>query len=346
MFLLARSGDATPPTQQALGEALGIDKSNVARLCGKMERQGHITQMPVADRRTRAPAGVDDARAASRAGARRSQPAALRACPCGRTSRARGTRCSQRSKRSTARSQPSEPTIETRSVSHESSRPSHCIAADAIRRLSVDAGAPGPSSTDRRERCTARRLPAADVRSLRRTEAQQALDAMDTRAPVPLIPRMAHHQKQNMRDHLVAVQEIVTAMATDDFAAIERAAGRIGFSEQMGQMCTHMGAGAPGFTDLALGFHHSADAIAAAARQGDRVAVTRALGSTLQTCTGCHAAFRQSVVDEASWDRVTSTPPPTGAWSVAAAGRVTLARPPRRASTAWSGSGPRRRAAA
>lgn len=45
MFLLARSGDATPPTQQALGEALGIDKSNVARLCGKMERQGHITQI-------------------------------------------------------------------------------------------------------------------------------------------------------------------------------------------------------------------------------------------------------------------------------------------------------------
>lgn len=43
MFLLTRSPDA-PPTQQALGEALGIDKSNVARLCGKMERQGHLTQ--------------------------------------------------------------------------------------------------------------------------------------------------------------------------------------------------------------------------------------------------------------------------------------------------------------
>lgn len=141
--------------------------------------------------------------------------------------------------------------------------------------------------------------------------AQQELDAMDRRAPVPLLPRMAHHQKQNMRDHLVAVQEIVTAMATDDFEAIERAAGRLGFSEQMGQMCTHMGAGAPGFTDLALNFHHTADSIAAAARQGDRMAVTRALGSTLQTCTSCHAAYRQSVVDEEAWSRATSTPPPT-----------------------------------
>lgn len=138
--------------------------------------------------------------------------------------------------------------------------------------------------------------------------AQQALDTMDTRAPVPLLPRMAHHQKQNMRDHLVAVQEVVTAMTTDDFAAIERAAARIGFSEQMGQTCTHMGAGAPGFTELALNFHHTADAIAAAARQGDRVAVTAALGTTLQTCTSCHAAFRQSVVDDAAWDRLASMP--------------------------------------
>lgn len=153
--------------------------------------------------------------------------------------------------------------------------------------------------------------PAAAAAEVCAAEAQQALDAMDTRAPVPLLPRMAHHQKQNMRDHLVVVQEIVTAMATDDFAAIERAAGRIGFSEQMGQMCTHMGAGAPGFTDLALTFHHTADTISAAAREADRAAVTRALASTLQTCTGCHAAFRQSVVDEETWGRVTASPPPT-----------------------------------
>jgi hypothetical protein len=93
--------------------------------------------------------------------------------------------------------------------------------------------------------------------------AADALDRMDTRAPVPLLPMMANHQKQNMRDHLVAVQEIVAAIATDDFAGVERAAGRIGFSEQMGQMCTHMGAGAPGFTKQAINFHHTADRIGA-----------------------------------------------------------------------------------
>jgi hypothetical protein len=144
------------------------------------------------------------------------------------------------------------------------------------------------------------------------SEAQQALDRLDTRVAVPLLPMMANHQKQNMRDHLLAVQEIVLAAGSDDFAGVERAAGRMGYSEQMGQMCTHMGAGAPGFTEQALNFHHTADTITTAARQRDRAAVMRALGSTLQTCTGCHAVFKQSVVDEATWNRLTAMPAPAG----------------------------------
>jgi cytochrome c556 len=141
--------------------------------------------------------------------------------------------------------------------------------------------------------------------------ATDALDRMDTRAPVPLLPMMANHQKQNMRDHLAAVQEIVAAIATDDFAGVERAAGRIGFSEQMGQMCTHMGAGAPGFTEQALDFHHTADRIGAAARDRDRARVLTELGATLQTCNSCHAAWKQQVVDEPTWARLTSSAPPT-----------------------------------
>lgn len=143
------------------------------------------------------------------------------------------------------------------------------------------------------------------------SSAADALDRMDTRTPVPLLPMMANHQKQNMRDHLVAVQEIVTALASDDYPAIERAAGRIGFSEQMGQMCTHMGAGAPGFTEQALNFHHTADRITAAAHDRDRARVLTELGATLQTCTSCHAAWKQQVVDEPTWQRLTSAAPPT-----------------------------------
>jgi Cytochrome C' len=138
------------------------------------------------------------------------------------------------------------------------------------------------------------------------------LDDMDTRAPVPLVPMMANHQKQNMRDHLLAVQEITTALATKDFAAIEKSSARIGYSEQMGQMCTHMGAGAPGFTDAAVEFHHTADTIADAAKKQDADAVLSALNRTLATCTSCHAKFKQRVVDEATWSSLTQQKVPSG----------------------------------
>lgn len=125
---------------------------------------------------------------------------------------------------------------------------------------------------------------------------QVALDALDPRAPVPLLPMMAIHQKQNMRDHLLAVQEIVSAMATKDFGAIEKSASRLGSSEQMLRMCNHMGAGAPGFAERALSFHQTADKIGHAARKHDSNAIITALSETLAVCTSCHAAFKQKVV--------------------------------------------------
>lgn len=128
------------------------------------------------------------------------------------------------------------------------------------------------------------------------TLAVDALDRLDARAPVPLLPMMAHHQKQNMRDHLLVVQEVVAAIAKADYPAIEQSAKRMGYSQQMGQMCTHMGAGAPGFSDRAIAFHHTADSIGEAARQRDMSAVLAALNETLSACTSCHAAFKQRVV--------------------------------------------------
>lgn len=131
-------------------------------------------------------------------------------------------------------------------------------------------------------------------------------DRLDTRTPLPLLPAMAEHQKQNMRDHLLAVQQIVAALASDDFAAAERAAARIGYSEQMGTMCTHIGAGAAGFAEQAIAFHRSADRIADAARAHDRTRTLAALGTTLAACTACHATWKQEVVDEATWQRLTA----------------------------------------
>ncbi len=128
----------------------------------------------------------------------------------------------------------------------------------------------------------------------------------DTRQPLPLLAMMAAHQKQNMRDHLAAVQAIVAALARDDMDGVAKAVSRIGHSEAMGRMCEHMGAAAPGFTPMALHFHRTADTIAESARRGDRAGVLSALDRTLQTCVGCHAAYRQEIVDEETWNRLTT----------------------------------------
>lgn len=143
------------------------------------------------------------------------------------------------------------------------------------------------------------------------TPAATSADSLDARAPVPLLPMMANHQKQSMRDHLKAVEEIVGAIASDDFAGVEKAAGRIGFSQQMGKMCTHMGSGAPGFTEQAIAFHHTADQIVEAARSRDRAQVLTTLSNTLQACTSCHAAWKQQIVDENTWQRLTASTAPT-----------------------------------
>jgi DNA-binding MarR family transcriptional regulator len=47
-YLLERRGGG-PISQQALGAALGIDKSNVARLCARMESLGHLEQQVAPD---------------------------------------------------------------------------------------------------------------------------------------------------------------------------------------------------------------------------------------------------------------------------------------------------------
>lgn len=44
MVLLAREREGGETTQSDLGEQLSIDKSNIARLCSKLQRDGHATQ--------------------------------------------------------------------------------------------------------------------------------------------------------------------------------------------------------------------------------------------------------------------------------------------------------------
>jgi hypothetical protein len=128
------------------------------------------------------------------------------------------------------------------------------------------------------------------------------LNSLDTRRPVPLQPMMAWHQKQNMQDHLVAIQRITDALSRSDWTGVSQAAAMIGSSPEMQQTCQHMGAGADGFTELALAFHQTADKIKEAASTQNPQAVLQATSETLQSCIGCHAAYRQEIVDAKTWE--------------------------------------------
>jgi len=141
----------------------------------------------------------------------------------------------------------------------------------------------------------------------------QQLAALDGRRPVPLLPMMANHQKQNMRDHLVSIQEIIAALAARDYAAVQKAASRIESSPQTAMMCSHMGAGAVGFTEQGTLFHQTADQIGAAAAKEDFEGTLQAVSQTLKTCTTCHATYQQDVVDQASWEAATQMKAPTHA---------------------------------
>lgn len=134
-----------------------------------------------------------------------------------------------------------------------------------------------------------------------------ALNELDPRRPVPLQPMMAWHQKQNMQDHLQAIQQIAGGAAREDWAAIEAASARIEPSPQMNQMCEHMGAGADGFTELALEFHRRATQIGEAARNKDGKGVLAATAHTLAACTQCHSTYRQEVVGAATWEARTGS---------------------------------------
>ncbi|MGK0359654.1 MAG: L-amino acid N-acyltransferase YncA [Bradymonadia bacterium] len=152
--------------------------------------------------------------------------------------------------------------------------------------------------------------PAASQPAKSYDHAADALAALDPRKPVALIPMMAWHQKQNMQQHLQAIERIIAGAAAGKWGAVMLAARTIESSPEMQQMCHHMGKGAEGFTALALDFHKRADAIRPAAKKKDLKAVLAATANTLNACNGCHSAFRQDVVDSATWQERTGSPAP------------------------------------
>jgi len=116
---------------------------------------------------------------------------------------------------------------------------------------------------------------------------------MDERISLNLSPEMKQQQLQNMRSHVAAVQAIVGHLANNEFdLAAEVAHSKLGLTEEMKMMCTHMSDNKD-FAKLGLAFHQSADQLGDTLKTKDMKKSLDALHTTMNYCVQCHATFRQ-----------------------------------------------------
>lgn len=127
-----------------------------------------------------------------------------------------------------------------------------------------------------------------------------AADA-EERQLVELPPPMQEHMLGNMRDHLLALEEVLSALAKGDVvAAGEIAEQRIGMSSLELHGAGHMAPYMPQpMRDIGTSLHRAASRFAIAAQDADieqsyaaQQRVFGALGDITASCNACHAAYR------------------------------------------------------
>ena len=116
----------------------------------------------------------------------------------------------------------------------------------------------------------------------------------DPRQLVELPERMQQHMMANMRDHLAAIDEILTHLGGDDLdAAAEVAESRLGMSALEAHGGHHMARFMPeGMRQAGTGMHRAASRFALKAQEGDVAAAYGALAEVTAGCVACHAGYR------------------------------------------------------
>ena len=120
----------------------------------------------------------------------------------------------------------------------------------------------------------------------------------DGRQLVQFPEPMRLHTIANMRDHLLALQEIDVALSRNDFdQAAKVAEGRLGMSSLEVHGAAHIAPFMPqGMQDIGTQMHRAASRFAVEAQNAsvsnDVRPALAALASVMQQCVACHAAYR------------------------------------------------------
>lgn len=120
----------------------------------------------------------------------------------------------------------------------------------------------------------------------------------DARVAVEMPSMMRTHMLANMRDHLLALQQIQSTLAAGEYdAAAAIAEQRLGMSSLRSHGASHMAGFMPqGMQDTGSAMHQAASRFAVAARDAavtrDLPRVLASLSEVTAQCVACHANYR------------------------------------------------------
>ena len=116
----------------------------------------------------------------------------------------------------------------------------------------------------------------------------------DTRQLVQLPEMMQQHMMSNMRDHLVALNEILISMTNGEpDKAADIAENRLGISSLGSHGASHMAVHMPQEMQQAgTSMHRAASEFALKAQEGEMTPAYKALSGITTACVACHSAFR------------------------------------------------------
>ncbi|MDH5601807.1 MAG: hypothetical protein OEY78_10950 [Gammaproteobacteria bacterium] len=118
--------------------------------------------------------------------------------------------------------------------------------------------------------------------------------AEDKRQLVKLPEMMQSHMMSNMRDHLVAINEILLNMENGELdKAAEIAESRLGMSSLESHGAAHMAGFMPqAMRQAGTTMHKAASRFALKLQEGDVLQAYRSLSAVTSACVACHAAYR------------------------------------------------------
>jgi len=121
-----------------------------------------------------------------------------------------------------------------------------------------------------------------------------SVSSNDARILIELPEMMQQHMLSNMRDHLVAINEILVYLGNDELdKAAEIAEYRLGMSSLESHGASHMAGFMPeGMRQAGTTMHSAASRFALKAQEGEALPAYKALAEITAACVTCHSRYK------------------------------------------------------